>query len=296
MNKVQGYRREGEILLESEGKTVLKEEKGTAGIQIIEVDGFWFCLNPGIFVTYSLPNDPEWQLIPYEKRISKDAFLALPYLYQEFFTARLQLLSEHSGILYSKEGKCTISFGANKTVAKYIKMSYRLSLRIDTGDLSGIDAADLPLLVIYAPSIDTFSFNIRFPVAADYIFEVYASSSDTKEDGLSLSSMFKIVCTDPDPNCKKLPLHTGTTGYGFGYTAINFGLKNPSTSLPIVPIECSNNDSDVPELTFQIDSDKIDEVEFSSHIVGGQNENNGKLKFHFVKIIIDIELTSFSVS
>ncbi|XP_060561043.1 kyphoscoliosis peptidase-like [Ruditapes philippinarum] len=270
-----GYSRGGEILLESEGQTLLKETEESVGNCVIDINDFWFCLNPSIYIFYSFPDDPEWQLLPIAKRISKAEFFSSPLFQDSFFIAKLHMLSEHTGLLYSKNGKCTISFGANKVDTRYMSMTYGLSLKKDTVNLNEIDARDLPLLVLYAPSIDTFTFNIRFPVAAEYIFEIYVSAPDIKYSGCYLFATFKIICSQPDPNCKKLPLHTGSTGYGFGYTAIDFGLKNPSTSLPNVHVECGQKDEvDMTELTFQIDSDKINEAEFLSDIVGEEHNEN----------------------
>jgi hypothetical protein len=157
-------------------------------------------------------------------------------------------------------------------------MLYRLSLRKGTADLKKINAQDLPLLVVYSPVFDTFSFNIRLPVAGEYIFETFVSTHDTStdEDFYYMCAIFKILCLEPDPYCKKLPLDVGTTGYGFGYIAADFGLKNPSTYLPSVPIECTQKGGDISELTFQIDSDRVDEVEFYSEIVGDNAKIDSK--------------------
>ncbi|XP_060557250.1 uncharacterized protein LOC132717720 [Ruditapes philippinarum] len=274
----KGYSRGGEILLENKGETVFEEREGSEGVCEIHVNDLWFCLDPSIFIIYSLPDDPEWQLLPPEKHISKEEFLALPHFTQTYFIANLQLLSEYTGLLHSKNGKCTISFGANKADSRNISMLYHLSLKKDTVNLEEINADDLPLLVVYAPGIDTFSFNIRFPVAAEYIFETFVSSPDA-EELYFLFATFKIICLEPDPNCKKIPFDAGCTGYGFGYTAVEYGLKNPSTYLPNVPVACTQSDFDTPELlTFQIDTDKVEEIEFLSKIVGGENDENAVTK------------------
>ncbi|XP_060561042.1 uncharacterized protein LOC132720834, partial [Ruditapes philippinarum] len=270
-----GHSRGGEILLESEGETLLKETEESAGKCVIYIKDFYFCPNPSMYIFFSFPDDPEWQLLPIAKRISKAEFFSLPLFRSSFFTAKLHLLSEHAGLLHSKNGKCTISFGANKVDTRYMSMTYKLSVRKDTVNLEEIDARDLPLLVVYAPGIDTFTFNIRFPVSAEYIFQIYVSAPDIKYSDCCLFATFKIVCSQSDPNCKKLPLHTGSIGYGFGYKAIDFGLKNPSTSLSNVHVECGQNDIvDMTELTFQIDSDKINETEFLSEIVGEESNKD----------------------
>ncbi|XP_045158893.2 kyphoscoliosis peptidase-like [Mercenaria mercenaria] len=281
LGAVRGFRRGDEILLEYQGKTVLEEQTATSGTKLIYVIDFWFCLHPSIFVITLLPDDPEWQLLPPEKRMTKSDFISFPFLSPNFFTAKLQLLSEQTCVLHTKNGRCTVTFGADKSNARFISMSYKLSLRKGTGNLTGVDVQDLPLLVMYAPSIDTFSFNIRFPVAAEYIFKTFVTAPGIDGDGYQICSVFRIICSEPDPNCKNLPLDVGSIGYGFGYKAVDFGLKSPSITQTNVVVKCSENDDVLmKELTFQIEDDKIDEIEFSSDIVGEENKENVVTETH----------------
>lgn len=263
--------------MEIAGEAILEEQTEAAGTTMLCVDEFWFCLQPSILITYYIPTNPDWQLLPPQNRKSMSDYVTTPYLQSAFFGARLQLLSDPSCVLYTKDGRCTVTFGSYTVDARYISMSYSLSMKTGTGDLKGIDVQDLPLLVRYAPGISTFSFNIRCPVSGTYIFETYVFCPGVESTSCTEST---IICTEPDPDYKKLPMDAGNIGFGYGYTAIDMGLKNPSISQPTITVRCANDASekdhvDMKEFTFQIEDDKVDEIEFASDVVGDEDKENG---------------------
>ncbi|XP_045211204.2 hillarin-like [Mercenaria mercenaria] len=266
---------EGRIILERDGKTVLEQQQQTGGQTYVDWDEFWFCTKPNIFATYHYPDDQEWLLL--ENLKTSEDIKSMTFAHEEYHNLGLQFLTERASKVYAKDGRCTISLKVDSTVLRNKRFPYVLSLIEGTGDISGIDPMDLPLLVRYAPGIDTLSFNIRFPVSGEYVFEVSVTELDNDDIRCGCFDVV-IVCNEADPNCRKLPIDAGIVGFGYGHTAKEAGLKNPSKADPSVYVSPATDD-DPTVLTFQIEGDHIDEIEYGSDI-RAEGEINASAETH----------------
>lgn len=254
-------------VLEGDGVPSMQPCFQNQGQIINAFNDFWFCTKPEIFIHHCYPDDAEWQLLPLPYK-SLDDFLALPYLQQGYFEAGLKLLSAFSCTLGASNGVCIISFAANKMAAKNLEFSYNLIL-LD-GDRSKVKSADLCQLVMFIPSEDMYSFKISLPVEGIYSFEIMIIADDVVTNASCAD--FRIDCKEACKNCRKVPLDVGIEGFGFGNEAKHVGLKYPSQKIPVVvlksPEEQVGSDCDEEIMDFHIDSDRVNEVEFSSDIVG----------------------------
>lgn len=263
---------EGMILLESEGETVFDKLEQNIVFESIVFNDFWFCTKPQIFAYFNFPYNQEWLLLGESKGPkSLKEFESMSFTYLGYHILGLQFLSETSSILHSKNGRCSISLKADPIVMRSKSFSYTLSFLEDSGDISGLNKDDLPLLVRYAPGIDTFSFNIRFPVSGHYVFEVVAKDID-EEYSTCLCFDFVIICDEADPQCRKLPIDAGIVGYGYGHTARDAGLKNPSKTNSTMNVNIQSDADVLPSvLTFQIEDDQIDTFDYGSKLVGAES-------------------------
>lgn len=233
---------------------------------------FWFCTNPHVFIHHCYPDNVEWQLLsqPYN---TIDEFLCLPYLQQGYFEAGLQLLTDYSCTLHSVNGQCIITFAVDKSTATYIELSYSLSLL--SGDKSKVNWGDLCQLVMCIPTVDMYTFKVSLPVEGTYSFEVTVLADDIVTNASCAD--FRIECTEACKKCRKVPLNVGIEGFGYGNEAKQAGLKNPSENTAVVVIipseEVVGSDCEDQILDFQIDSDIMGEVEFSSDIISDSTAN-----------------------
>lgn len=271
---------EGMILLESEGETVFNKLEQQMAFKSIVFNDFWFCTKPQIFAYFNFPYNQDWLLLGESKGPkSLKEFELMPFTYLGYHILGLQFLSETSSILHSKNGRCSISLTADPIVMRSKCFSYTLSFLEGSGDISGLKKDDLPLLVRYAPGIDTFSFNIRFPISGHYVFEVMAKDID-EECRTCQCFDFIIICHEADPQCRKLPIDAGIVGYGYGHTARDVGLKNPSKTSPTMNVNIQTDADALPSvLTFQVEDDQIDTFDYDSKLVGA---DSGQCNFlHF---------------
>lgn len=264
-----GHEDGNKISLERDGQQVFEERVACEGHIVSRLDDFWFCLNPIIFSIYFYPDDMMWSLLPPNKYPTQSDFLYGPYLLEGFFRARLSLYTEPKSVLTSRNGCCTITLGADQTVMKHLSFEYEFSFITTSGDISVVNPAYLPRLVLFANRMDRVDFTIRFPVKGEYLFQL-----SVKCEGVFEASCLeaRILCQESDPFCRKLPIDAKDHGFGFGHTAREFGLHHPSSTTSSLRVD------DNREALFRckIDSDVIDDVEFSSDVVGYSSCDTGK--------------------
>ncbi|XP_045212506.2 kyphoscoliosis peptidase-like isoform X2 [Mercenaria mercenaria] len=262
---------EGRIVLESEGEAILEHQEQKEGQLLVVFNDFWFCTKPNKIISFDFPDERKWLLL--DSPVSSDEFESMLFTYVEFHILGLQFLTECSSKLLAKDGRCKISIKADPSVLRSKCFPYTLSLIEGTGDISETKAEDLPLLVTYAPGIDMLSFNIRFPVSGEYVFEV--SVKDLDDDDIVCHCFdVVIVCEEADPNCRKLPIDAGIVGFGYGHAAKEAGLKNPSKASPTVNVNPQTDGLTHPKtLTFQIENDHIDTIEYGSDIIADNDIN-----------------------
>ena len=260
--------------IEGGGRIDVQKTEQSKGQTINVFNDFWFCTKPEIFIYHCYPDDPNWQLLDGESKTLED-FFSLPFLQQGYYEAGLELLSERSCTLKATKGVCIITFSADKKSSKNMEFNYTLSI-VD-GDLSAIKWNDLCQLVIFIPEIDMYTFRISLPVEGTYLFEIMVLADDIVTNAACAD--FKIICTESCKNCRKVPFNVGIEGFGYGYEAKKAGLKQPSETSPVVVLRSpdeivgSDCEDDDEAVNFQIDSDRIDEVEYTSDIIDSNEAN-----------------------
>jgi hypothetical protein len=258
----------GGYSIEGDGHINIQQVAESKGQTINVFNDFWFCTKPEIFIHHCYPDNPDWQLLPGENKSLVD-FFSLPFLQQGYYEAGLELLSERSCSLNSTKGVCIITFAADKNSSKNMEFNYTLS--VVEGDISSVNWSDLSQLVIFIPELDMYTFRISLPVAGTYLFEIMVIADDIVTNAACAD--FKITCTESCKKCRKVPFNVGIEGFGYGHEAQRAGLKHPSETTPVLvlksPEDVVGSDCEDESIDFQIDSDRIDEVEFSSDIIDG---------------------------
>lgn len=81
----------------------------------------------------------------------------------------------------------------------------------------------------------------------------------------------RIVCTEPATGNIVLPADPGKTGFGYNRKAKKYGLFHPSKTAPTVNVKHENGSDEV--LSFKVEEDRVNELEFSSEFVENESEN-----------------------
>ncbi|XP_045158899.2 kyphoscoliosis peptidase-like [Mercenaria mercenaria] len=259
----------GGQLIEGDGRINIQSRLQVHGQTINAFNDFWFCTKPEIFIHHCYPDNSDWQLLPGPNKTSGQ-FFSIPFLQQGYYEAGLELLSEYSCSLSSTKGVCIITF-SDKHVARNLEFSYTLTLK--SGDISGVRWDDLSQLVMFIPEVDMYTFKINLPVKGMYLFEIMVIADDIVTNASCAD--FKITCTEACTNCRKVPFNVGIEGFGYGNEAKKAGLKHPSEKTPVLVLNSPElevgSDCEDEIIDFQIDSDRVNEVEFTSDIIGGVN-------------------------
>ncbi|XP_052782053.1 lim and transglutaminase domain protein ltd-1-like [Mya arenaria] len=275
-----GFEREGETVLENDGQLVqeFEESAGCTGVNITLFDEFWFCTHPRIYVLHAFPDNSKWQLLPADKILSpKDFELALTPDPQLFILG-LEVVSGKKCIYESTNGRCWIDIMGDPSTLKEVNFKHQLSFVSGTGDLTGVNPADLPQLVMKTQTPDTVSLEVRLPVTGEYMLKIFARLINDAE--LKNCFEIRIRCNEADPACRKLPIDAGDMGFGFSTTASECGLSHPSQNYATLKCEYSDSLEKKETLKFKVDPDRIDEVEFSSEIVGSDEVDVGVTTTH----------------
>jgi len=191
-----------------------------------------------------------------------DKFEQCAYVQPGFFQAGLSLLSENSWVLRSRNGRCTITLGCQQSVLRSLKFKYKLSFVQRSGNIAIEQIKKMPRMVMYAPGIDDVSFTVSLPVKGEYSFRTTVNVPDL---GARYAECFefRIHCDNPDSHCINLPREVKSLGVGYTHVARDFGLKHPSKSTPTINVQHGQTTR-----TLQIAKDRIDDVEFTSDVIG----------------------------
>ncbi|XP_052778663.1 uncharacterized protein LOC128216115 [Mya arenaria] len=270
-----GFERGGETVMEKNGQLVeeFEESAGRKGINITSFDEFWFCIHPRIYVLHAFPDNSKWQLLPADKILSpKDFELALTPDSQ-FFILGLEVVSGKECIYESTNGRCWVDIKGDPSKLKEVQFKHHLTFVSGTGDLTGINPADLPQLVMKTQTPDTVSLEVRLPVTGEYMLRIFAGLIHDAQ--LKNCFEIRICCNEADPACRKLPIDAGNMGFGFSTTASECGLSHPSQNYATLKCTYSESMEKKESLKFKVDPDMIDDVEFSSEIVGSDEIDVG---------------------
>jgi len=266
-----GNERGGEVVLEIDGDSVLTETTSSSGFTISSFENFWFCTNPSIFILHCFPDDDKWQLLPGEKKSSCEEFATRLTPESSFFEMELEVLSADKCTYKSENGRCWVDIKVVPARIKSLHFMYKLAFVSESGDMSEVNAADFPQLVMKTQTPDSVSFEVRCPVAGDYMLTIFAGMKEEKTKCFEI----RIHCLSPDPACRKLPIDPGHLGFGFNSTAVDVGLSHPSFAHPTLKVQSSDTLEKKEKLKFKVDHDMIDDYMFSSDIIGDEVEEAG---------------------
>ena len=100
--------------------------EGEPGEQQYGANEFFFLTDPDWFISTHLPDDPDWQLLPQPQSIVQ--FEKIVYLRERFFDLGLLIQpdSQLHGVLQTKNGEVTISFGIPQSLGDQAQFSYML--------------------------------------------------------------------------------------------------------------------------------------------------------------------------
>ena len=267
VSTVKGFHRGGELVLEEDGNRPFRAIASARGFDTAQFTDFWFCTNPAILAVHAHPFDAEFQYLPDAIKYHDDKFEQCAYVQPGFFQAGLSLLSENSWVLLSRNGRCTITLGCQKSVLRSLRFKYRLSFVQSSGDIAEEQIQKMPRMVLYAPGIDDVSFTVSLPVRGEYSFSTTVNSPDL---GTRYAECFefRIHCDEPDSHCLNLPREVESLGVGYTHVARDFGLKHPSKTTPTINVQQGQ-----ATRTLQIAEDRIDDVEFTSDVIGDDTQS-----------------------
>lgn len=217
-------------LVEAQGQAVRQKESAAQGIVVKHINEYYFLTNPDELVFDLLASDPQWQLL--KEPFSLEKFCSVPYVYEKYFTHKLEIKSDFTCRYYAVDGKCHIAIQAK--IAKWNGiLKYRLYFNNDESQNSIPDDLQLDKYVIMERSSNQlWTFIIRFPVAGVYKMEIIGGP----EGDISSICDFKLFCDTAMENVRPLPCNPGVIGFGPTPKLESVGLTSPSQSGGIIVI------------------------------------------------------------
>ncbi|XP_052219553.1 uncharacterized protein LOC127836940 [Dreissena polymorpha] len=274
--RASGYRRGGEIVIESDGNRKFEPQQSNKGQDVAIFSEFWFCISPKIMSRQAFPEDPTFQYMPMGQYLSQSDFASCALLLPEFYRSDMTLLSENACVLQSKRGRCVINIGCPSGSLKGVEFTYKLCLIVQKGkdDACAEHIQAFPRMVVFAPGMDGVTFTISLPVTGEYTFSTAIKTKTNDHNRNPECFKFKIICNEIDKYCRNIPQSVTEMGVGFTPVAKDFGLKHPSNIATTLVVKCDPDQllaSDIevePEsVIFRVAEDRINEVEFTSEFL-----------------------------
>lgn len=276
---VSGFERGDELEIYEDGQAVQRRTRASEGLINAFVNDFWFCTNPEILALHAFPDESQWQLLSVPKLLTAEDFENVAYLQPGFFLAQLLLLTENGCSVTSRKGMCSVTLGIPPGIIGELKFKYKLFFDEKTGDFSSTDPSKLPKMVMYAPGTEEVTFTMRLPVIGEYIFKTWVLVDEAYTQCFEM----RMICTEPFTGPCTLPVDPGETGLGYNPSARDYGLRYPSKTTPTVKVKPEDvgkgKERKEQKLTFKIDDDRIDELEFSSDFVDASGDDSGMFDF-----------------
>lgn len=259
------------------GSTMGKNQAGGAGKTEITFNDFWFLTPPEIFINKCYPDRAQDQLLPSSGLVKRPRqFMKLPYTTPLFYAYGLTLTSEESCIVDTVDGQAKISFKADREKSKLLLCEYSLS--IENSHMQGqenIDELatkyDSGKLVFCSRKKEHFVFEVRCPIVANYQLII---SGGLPGEARKVLLKTKIVCREPTPILRTLPLDAGMLGWGFNPVAKLAGLSKPTIKEPkIIVMPKSSGKRIMTDIRFNVDVSVNKVYKAELHVDGKESEN-----------------------
>ncbi|XP_069138867.1 lim and transglutaminase domain protein ltd-1-like [Argopecten irradians] len=225
---VSGHTTGKYTLVESKGGAAREKEEQSSGVNITQLNEYYFIPDPDEFVTMAMATDPKWQLIndPYD--IKK--FTEIAHVRPTYFHGDVKILTENKACLHSKHGEISIGF---KTVNT--KWCGVLSYLLFYNDHESVNplAKDLQLerYIMMERRSSMWIFHTRCPSVGVYKLTITCAQS---EDAFFRICNFKLICNEVKERIQPLPCQVGTAGWGPSKDTSKAGLTSPSQSKGVV--------------------------------------------------------------
>ncbi|KAL3865454.1 hypothetical protein ACJMK2_042842 [Sinanodonta woodiana] len=223
---VVGHVKEGFVEIEEGGKAVRQREKAATGIDVRQLNEYYFLTNPKDFIFNCFPNEERWQLIKPPWTIQK--FAEVPYCSQTYFENKVMITSSFKCRLQTVLGECTV---AVKDTGDDV-FSYKLFYNEKESTKPISEELQLQRYILKKHEKSDIEFTFRCPQAGVYKLEIVGGA--LKSDLCS----FKITCDDPKVGCQPLPV-SPDIGFGPSYLMEKMGVKALSHKAAIVQIQAS---------------------------------------------------------
>lgn len=191
-------------------------------------NSMFFLVNPQHCIHWVYPDKLKWQLLP--NALSKEEFLELPVIKSEFFQLGLNIITEHSYLLYSEEGRVRIDITSPLNVADEVYLWYDVTVISTIGKLTPevkklTEHDNLQKLVAMIKQNGNWMFQVTLPAEGRYKMTIYGSL-DGEEFGTLLK--FQLQCDQRHEKSSMLPYDPKEVGFGPGLAAKRAGLLLPS--------------------------------------------------------------------
>ena len=100
---------------------------------------FYFGLNPEIFIRLHFPNENKWQLLP--KTITKDEFISMAYLFEDFYTLGLKTITPDAQTFSTRE-KITFKLTSDSSfddIFKDLEFTFSISGKNEAPEIGDLD-------------------------------------------------------------------------------------------------------------------------------------------------------------
>ncbi|XP_033750476.1 hillarin-like [Pecten maximus] len=225
---VSGHSTGKYTLVESKGGAAREKETQSSGVNVTQLNEYFFLPDPDEFINLAMATDPKWQLLSEPYDIKK--FTDIAHVRPHYFSGDVKILTDNKACLYSKQGEISIGF---KTVNP--KWCGVLSYLLFYNDHESVDPLlkDLQLerYIMMERRSSMWIFHARCPCVGVYKLSITCAQSDA---AFFRICNFKLICNEVKERIQPLPCQVGTAGWGPSKDTSKAGLTSPSQSKGIV--------------------------------------------------------------
>ena len=224
------------------------------GMELPEINEFFFLTDPDQFVCTHLPDDPNWQLLPQSLRLKSLHFEKFVYVREQFFTMGLEMLADSKRycMLKTVRGEVMIKFGISEHLGRFAQFRYMLFKELDNGVVSNDsgDSKNWRGCIFFMQSKREIIYVCNMPTVGKYRMDIFGRHV-MHDSGLDLVCSYIITCDTT--HGRRLP-DDPEIGWGPGDELKEAGLSPVSHDGPMI-----DTDAHVVEIHFRktIDKDMV---------------------------------------